>query len=160
MMKAVLPAMRQQVGGKIINVSSGVVEIGFPFMPYYTASKCALEGVSRVARQELKPFGISVCVVQPGFTKTEIDTAIVTGEDSKGLYEPRCTAWMEAYRKAIQAGQDPSAVAHCISRILSNPKPGFLYFAGAEVRIGGLLKKLLPEDLFYWALSRIYRVHV
>lgn len=158
MIKAVLPVMRCQGGGKIINISSGVSSIGFPFMPYYTASKCALEGLSRVLRREVMPFGVYVSVIQPDWTRSSIDAAIVLGEESIDGYEPECSAWINAYRKAVQNGVDPSTVSRCMRKVLAAKRPRYLYHATPVVWGGKLLKGLLPEAIFYRLMRLVYQV--
>src|SRR5258708_2857010 len=72
MIKAVLPVMRQQGSGRIINVSSVVGHVAPPYVGVYSASKFALEGLSEALREEVRPFGVEVSLIEPAFVKTHI----------------------------------------------------------------------------------------
>jgi short-subunit dehydrogenase len=72
MIKGVLPIMRRQGSGQIINISSGVGLVPSPFMGFYAASKFALEGYTEALRHEVKPFNVQVSLVEPGFIKTHV----------------------------------------------------------------------------------------
>ncbi len=75
MIKAVLPVMRKQRSGRIINIGSLEGIFPSPFMGYYSISKFALEGFSEVLRQEFKSLGVQVSIVEPGFFKTNLSNA-------------------------------------------------------------------------------------
>jgi NAD(P)-dependent dehydrogenase (short-subunit alcohol dehydrogenase family) len=72
MIKAVLPVMRRQGSGRIINVSSVVSQVAPPYMGVYATSKFALEGLTEALREEVRPFGVDVSLVEPSFVKTSI----------------------------------------------------------------------------------------
>ena len=80
MINAVLPAMRRQGGGRIVNLSSLVGLTGVPLLPLYSASKFALEGYSESLRYELRDFGISVSLIEPGWVRTGLGAALPAGK--------------------------------------------------------------------------------
>lgn len=82
LMKLVLPFMRKQSEGLIINVTSGFGRFGFPFAAMYSASKFALEGLSEGLHYEVKPLGVDVAIVQPGAFPTEMSQKLVFGSDA------------------------------------------------------------------------------
>ena len=152
--KAVLPAMRAQSRGYIINISSGNASVRLPFMGHYTAAKCALEGFSEVLRQEVRPFGIHVSVVEPDFMASNISETIQLGKDLHEQYEPWRTRWIDAYRREVRNGADPMIIARCILRILTSKNPRFMYLSGPRIGSGVWVHRWLPEKLSQW----IFRV--
>ncbi len=156
--KSVLPVMRAQSGGTIINISSGSASTRFPFMGHYTATKCALEGFSEVLRQEVKPFGIHVSVVEPAFFKTNIAEVIHLGKVVIEQYEPLRTRWLEAIRNGVRNGADPVIVARCVMQILASQRPRFLYMSGPEAGLGAWAHRWLPESLAQWIYQTRYGI--
>jgi NAD(P)-dependent dehydrogenase (short-subunit alcohol dehydrogenase family) len=154
MTKAVLPALRAQRRGTIINVSSGNAAVRLPFSSYYVASKCAVEGFSGCLRRELMPLGVRVSVIEPGFLKTNILDAIEMGENRIDAYEPWKSAWREAIRRSVLRGAPPGQAARCIVRILRSRKPRFLYVLGPDLRLARWAWLFLPEGLFYWGIGK------
>lgn len=148
--KTVLPVMRVNSEGYIINISAGNASTRLPFMGHYTATKCALEGFSEILRQEVRPFGIHVSVVEPAFFKSNIFETVQLGEDLVGQYEPLRTRWLDALRRGVQNGADPIIIAHCIMRILTSKKPGFMYIIGPEAGLAIWIHRWFPEDLSRW----------
>ncbi len=145
--KTILPVMRGKSGGHIINISAGNASVRLPFIGHYTAAKCALEGFSEILRQEVRPFGIHVSVVEPSFFKSNIAETSQMGEDLIGQYEPLRTRWLDAYRRAVRNGADPITVARCIVRILMSKKPGFMYLVGPELGLSIWIHRWFPENL-------------
>ncbi len=84
MNRAVIPVMRQQGGGRIVNLSSVAAPIPIPFQAYYSATKAAVNAYTMALANELRPFGVTVCAVQPGDIKTGFTAArekVVEGDD-------------------------------------------------------------------------------
>ena len=157
---AVLPIMRRQGRGTIINISSGNAAVRLPFSSHYVASKCAVEGLSACMRQELRPLGVHVSVIEPTFLKSNIADAIEMGEEKIDAYEPWRTGWSEAIKRSVRHGADPGLVAGCVARILSRRQPRYLYIVGPDLRLARWARKFLPERLFYWGIRRAMRVRV
>jgi NAD(P)-dependent dehydrogenase (short-subunit alcohol dehydrogenase family) len=148
MIKAVLPFMRRQSRAYIINISAGNASFRLPFMGHSTATKCAIEALSEVLRREVKPFGINVSIIEPGFFRTNIMDTVQLGEDSVQSYEPWRTQWIDVYRDGIRNGPDPIPVAKCVLRILSSKSPRLFYGVGLGMGLTNWAHRLLPEDLF------------
>jgi short-subunit dehydrogenase len=158
MTKAVLPSMRRQVSGNIINISSGNAAVRLPFSSYYVASKCAVEGFSACLRRELRPLGVYVSVIEPTFLKSQISETIQMGGERIDAYEPWKTRWQEAIKRSVRHAAAPDLVAKCVVRILSSRKPRCLYLVGPGLRLARWSKRWLPEDLFYWGMGKALRV--
>jgi len=81
--QAVLPTMRKQRSGRILNISSGTGIFGFPGISAYVSTKFAVEGLSESIAYELEPFGIKVILIEPGFVKTNFEHAMVVAKKRK-----------------------------------------------------------------------------
>jgi NAD(P)-dependent dehydrogenase (short-subunit alcohol dehydrogenase family) len=150
--------MRAQSGGYIINISSGNASIRLPFIGHYTATKCALEGFSEILRQEVRPFGIQVSVIEPPFLKSNISETIQLGKDLIEQYEPLRTRWIDIIRGEVRNGADPIVIARCIMRILMSKRPRFMYVPGSEARLGIWIHRWLPENISQWIFRTRYGV--
>jgi NAD(P)-dependent dehydrogenase (short-subunit alcohol dehydrogenase family) len=146
MTKAVLPTMRQQHSGHIIQVSSIVGLLGSVTVSSYAASKHALEGWSESLRLELNALGIKVVLVEPGAFQTGIwKRGAVMGEQAIKSTSPniqrsqRMRTTLEKLPKA-----DPIAVARLIVAIAQNPNPKLRYLAGRDATMQLVLKRILP----------------
>ncbi|WP_036824267.1 oxidoreductase [Pontibacillus yanchengensis] len=147
--QTVLPTMRKQKSGTIINMSSISGLIGFPGISPYVASKHALEGYSESLRLELKPYGINVAIVQPGSFKTNIWT---TGKQisERSLQETSpYYNYMEKIEAEMKAGEEnlgePQDVAELVASLAEKRKIKYLrYPVGKGVRNMMRLKKLVP----------------
>ena len=151
--KAVVPVMRDQRGGRIVNVSSDVA-IGVSFLEAtYAASKWALEAMSLGMRFELKQFGISVSVVEPGlYLSTAYDNNMkltIDFEKPTGPYA-EMVRHFNAMRQQKEIGhQDHRDVAQCVSRILKADKPKFRYAVGVALPRTVRLKVDAYEDFLF-----------
>ena len=114
MTKAVLPHMRAQGGGRIINVSSVLGVAPQPFMAIYVASKHAIEGYSESLDHEVREHGIRVLLVQPAYTKTSFDTNAAQPDTPLPVYAERRRVFDEVMADAMKAGDDPAVVAKVI----------------------------------------------
>jgi NAD(P)-dependent dehydrogenase (short-subunit alcohol dehydrogenase family) len=146
MTKAVLPPMRRQRSGHIIQVSSIVGLLGSVTVSSYAASKHALEGWSESLRLELNALGIKVVLVEPGAFQTGIwKRGAVMGEQAIKSTSPniqrsqRMRTTLEKLPKA-----DPIAVARLIVAIAQNPNPKLRYLAGRDATMQLVLKRILP----------------
>ncbi len=143
--QAVLPFMRQQRYGKIINMSSISGRFGFPGLSAYSASKHALEGYSESLRLELKHFGIDVVLIEPGSFKTDIWKSVeevTINEESP--YESSMKAIMNELQNAEGNYGNPQDVARLVAGIASESDPQLRYPIGKGIRYTLLLKNLLP----------------
>jgi NAD(P)-dependent dehydrogenase (short-subunit alcohol dehydrogenase family) len=158
--KAVLPAMRAQGTGKIINMSSISGKIGFPGLSAYTASKHALEGFSESLRLELIPFGIDVVLVEPGSYKTNIWSSIETVKiQDQSPYESSMEAIMNEVKSGESGYGDPIEVARLIARIAEDKQGNELRFPiGKGVARTIFLKNVLPwKTIEKMVIKKLYR---
>lgn len=143
--QAVLPVMRKQGSGKIVNMSSISGKFGFPGLSAYAASKHALEGFSESLRIELKPFGIDVVLVEPGSYKTNIWQSVekISLQD-QSPYESSLVSIMNELKKSETSYGDPLEVARLVAGIASAQAPQLRYPIGKGVKNTLLIKSLLP----------------
>src|SRR3954463_9632840 len=114
MTRAVLPHMREQRSGRIINVSSIVGLIPVPYMALYASSKHALEGYSESVDHEVREHGVRVLLVEPGFTKTSFDANLAAADTPLPVYARRRELLDEQLAIAVQAGDEPSLVGRAV----------------------------------------------
>jgi NAD(P)-dependent dehydrogenase (short-subunit alcohol dehydrogenase family) len=149
--RAVLPAMRAQGRGHIINVSSLGGIFGMPFSGLYSASKFAVEGLSESLRLETRRMGIRVVLIEPGDTQSHLPLTRRTAKAAEGE-----SAYREVFErfKAQQAKDEakapaPDAVARLVERILRDPSPRMRYSVGMlGQRVVLPLRRFLPQRLF------------
>lgn len=148
MVKKVLPIMRKQGSGQIINISSGMGLASLPFFGFYSASKFALEGYTEALRHEVKPFQIRVSLVEPGFIATKLfDNEQLAGNPISD-YDPWRRHASEAVKKHIEKALDPIRVAECILRIIESKSPRLRNIVNKEIARMFLMRRFLPESLF------------
>lgn len=159
--RQVLPVMRAQGEGRIINISSVAGLIGVPFNGVYCASKFALEGLSEVLRMEMKPHGVHVSLVEPGDINTSISASSQETQESghNPTYRANHTAAREIMIRDEGDGPPPSVVAQLVENIIHAPAPHLRYRVGPYMeKVAVFLKAILPARLFEWGLRRHYRV--
>lgn len=148
MMSAVLPAMRKQAFGRIINISSIGSEMGLPFRGFYSASKAALDKVTEAVRYEVAPWSIQVCSVHLGDIKTNIAENRVLAEVS----EPYARTFEKTHtlmNAHVTEGTPPEGVAEYIDGLLKLKKwKAHYYFGKFGQKIGVPLKWILPQNIF------------
>ncbi len=112
--RAVLPYMRAQRSGRIVNVSSVLGMVPAPYMGFYSASKHAVEGMSSSLDHEVRKFGIRVSLVQPSFTRTSLDSNAAEPAGKMAHYDKDRRMVFEAIQKAIQTAPEPTETARTI----------------------------------------------
>jgi short-subunit dehydrogenase len=154
----VIPIMREQGGGRIVNISSVAGRIARPFSSVYDATKHALEAISDGLRGELAPFGIKVIVIEPGFIITEfLEVANRVSQpvlENAGAYAPFLAGVNEGYKWAKTLAGTPDDIAKLVVRALTAKHPRIRYAAPGHARLALALKRLLPEKLFDRLLNR------
>jgi NADP-dependent 3-hydroxy acid dehydrogenase YdfG len=155
--RAVLPTMRNQGGGHIINISSLAGILGLPFSGIYSASKFALEGVCESLRLETRRFGVRVVLIEPGDFRTQLPTFRLTAKaaDASSAYREAFEKFKVAQEKDEAKAPTPEPIAYLVEHILRNRAPRLRYSVGMlEQRIVVPLKRLLPQSLFEWILCQ------
>jgi NAD(P)-dependent dehydrogenase (short-subunit alcohol dehydrogenase family) len=156
MVNAVLPLMRQQRRGRIINVGSLSGLTAAPFLGIYSASKCALEGYTEALRYEVKPFDVHVSLTQAGFLKTPMMHRRQAGAHQIADYSPWRERALEAIGAAEQKGPGPDVVAAALLRIATSPAPRLRYLVGRQAKTVAQLRKFLPVRLFELGARRSF----
>ncbi|WP_374947535.1 oxidoreductase [Agreia sp.] len=160
--QAVLPIMRRQGSGKIVNVTSVGGKIYTPFGAWYHGTKFALEGMSDALRLELAPFGIDVIVVEPGAIKTEW-SSIAAGHlretSGHGPYAEQATRVAQALTSGPlhDRASDPSVIAMTIATAVTIHRPKTRYAAGFSARPVLALRRLLSDRAFDKLITRSTR---
>ncbi len=157
MVRAVLPTMRRQRSGQIINIASLAGSIAAPFQGFYAVSKFALEGYTEALRHETKGLGIRVSVVEPGFFRTNLAKSAKFAALKIDDYDRARGYALREIQKREARGQDPVMVAQTVLRIIETEKPRLHYAVGRD-RIGLLFKRLLPQSTFEGGVRRIFKL--
>ncbi len=158
MAQLVLPGMRRQGWGKIVNISSIGGELTFPGGGYYHASKHAVEALSDALRFEVRGFGVGVIVVRPGLIRTGFADAVASGIEQAGLgdgpyaefTDAVATATREAYEKGPLAklGGPPEAVAKTIERAIRARRPKPRYSVTPSAKLMLTLRRLMTDRMW------------
>ena len=150
----VLPAMRAQGWGRIVNISSMGGKFSFPGGAFYHGTKHAVEAMSDVMRFELKPFGIDVVVVEPGIVGTQFaDTALGTVVDDEGPYASFHRGLEKTFHNAYEGplsrfGVGTESVARTIAKAVTAKRPRTRYVVPAAIRAMVLVRRVLPDRAF------------
>ncbi len=159
-MKAVLPQMRKQKSGCIINVTSIAGYMGLPYRGIYSATKGALELVTEAARMEVKEFGIQMTNVAPG----DVATNIAAGRYHTPVFEN--SAYKEKYQmnldlmdNHVDGGMDPIKMAEQILKIIQSKHPKVHYKVGGFMeKFSIVLKRILPSKMYEKLLMNHYKL--
>jgi NAD(P)-dependent dehydrogenase (short-subunit alcohol dehydrogenase family) len=148
MTRAVLPHMREQGGGRIINVSSVLGLVPAPFMALYAATKHAVEGYSESLDHEVREHGVRVLLVEPGYTNTAFEANAVAVDEPLALYARRREAFDALTAAAVGAGDDPAVVSQVIVAAATDTRPRLRYPAGTLARRVSKLRRYVPPAIF------------
>jgi NAD(P)-dependent dehydrogenase (short-subunit alcohol dehydrogenase family) len=156
--QAVLPAMRRQKSGTIVNVSSGAGRFGLPGGSIYSSSKFAVEGLSESMAYELDPFGIKVILVEPGVIRTNFDKGVVMAKKSlnpdspySNMIQNVTTAFGDRINKNSSS---PGLVAEVILNAVKSRNPDLRYLAGKDVEEWIESKKQMSDSEFYTMMKQ------
>jgi NAD(P)-dependent dehydrogenase (short-subunit alcohol dehydrogenase family) len=144
MSQAVLPAMRRQHAGRIVNVSSVLGFLPSPYMAVYAASKHAIEGLSESMDHEVRGFGVRVVLVEPGFTRTNIDAASPRADNPLDAYAVARERVIGAISHEITNAPDPTAVAASIERAINESRFARLPVGGQAALLSRLRRWMPP----------------
>lgn len=156
--RQVLPHMRKQGRGLIINMSSVGALFPIPYQSMYVASKAAIEGMSGSLRNELKPFGIHVSIVEPGDTKTEFteNRVFVKEGGSDSAYAVQSKKSIAVMERDESYGPDPIVVARSIGKIIQRKNPPVCVTVGIQYKFLVFLKRLMPKALESFIVGKMY----
>jgi short-subunit dehydrogenase len=151
---AVLPTMRGQGNGRIVNVSSVLGLIPAPYAALYASTKHAIEGYSESLDHELRGLGIRVVLVEPAYTRTSFEENLVRPDRLLDIYNAARAGVNGVMRKAIETGDIPEVVAKTILKAATAPVPKRRYAAGKMARQVSLLRRFVPASAFDKSLRK------
>lgn len=159
-MKAVLPYMREQNSGTIINITSIAAHMGLPFRSVYSASKAALEVTTEALRMEVRKFGIQITNVAPGDYDTDIASRrFHTKLDKNSPYHKEYGTSLDLMNNHVNNGADPKEVALLIEKIINSKNIKIHYKVGAFMqKFSVVLKQILPDKIFEKLLLNHYKL--
>ncbi|MFT5847643.1 SDR family oxidoreductase [Psychroserpens sp.] len=158
--KAVLPQMRKQNSGLVINITSIAGYMGLPYRGIYSASKGALELITEAFRMEIKDFNIQMTNVAPGDFATNIAAGRFHAPVVKGSpYEKTYGSVLKAIDDDVDSGDDPIIVSNMIYKIINTPNPKIHYKVGAFMqKFSIVLKRILPDKVYEKMLLNHYKL--
>ena len=158
MTKAVLPYMRAQGVGRIINLSSVLGFLPAPYGAIYAATKHAVEGYSESIDHEVREHGVRVLLVEPAYTRTGFDANLIQPDAPLPLYADQRRIAEEIATEAIAAGDDPTVVAKVIVTAATDAKPKQRYTAGPLAGRVRTLRRLAPARAFDKQIRKLNRL--
>jgi NAD(P)-dependent dehydrogenase (short-subunit alcohol dehydrogenase family) len=157
--RAVLPQLRAQRSGTIINMSSLAGRIAVPFQGFYSATKFAIEAYTEALRMEVRPFGIAVSLIEPGDYATAFTTnrRMTAGSVSASPYYESMHRAIATMARDEQANHDLSPVIAAVEKILESRRPALRYpRATAVQRVFNALRPFLPQAVVEYLIRDTY----
>lgn len=145
---AVLPVMRAQNSGRIINMSSILGLIPSPFNAYYASTKHAIEGYTESLDHEIRGFGIRAVLVQPGVTKTTFEENLTRADQTIDIYKEGRERSEGLMRKWVDEGDNPQVVADTVVKAATAVKPSLRYSAGKQSCQVSAFRRYMPRGIF------------
>ncbi|WP_119391296.1 oxidoreductase [Taklimakanibacter lacteus] len=160
MTNAILPTMRRQGFGRIINIGSVLGLIPAPYSAYYSAAKHALEGYSESLDHEVRAFNIRVSVIEPAFVRTVFDQNGIEPDSVLKEYD-RARMEVDALLRDVMPKADrPEVVADVVVRVATDDHPRRRYTAGKAARQVSMLRRFAPAEIFDKSLRKQFRLPV
>ena len=147
MTRAVVPHMRHQGAGRIINIGSVLGFLPAPYMALYAATKHAIEGYSESLDHELRTRGIRVSVIEPAYTKTQFDANFVQPDSTLDEYREVRGVLGKRLKEVIQAADEPGVVADVVVKAAIAAQPKLRYAAGGLANRLQMLRRFAPVGL-------------
>ncbi len=144
MTRAVVPHMRRQGGGRIVNIGSVLGLVPMPYMALYAATKHAIEGYSESLDHELRTRGIRVTVVEPAYTKTHFDANLLEPDLKLDEYREIRAALDKKLKEVNATADEPEVVAEVVLKAASSSRPKVRYTAGGVAWRLRLLRRFAP----------------
>jgi short-subunit dehydrogenase len=151
---AVLPAMRRQGSGRIINLSSVLGLIPAPYSALYASTKHAIEGYSESLDHELRTFGIRVVLVEPAYTRTLFGDNLIKPDQLHDVYDSARAGMNVILQNAMTTGDAPEVVAETILKAATTSIPKRRYAAGKMARQVSFLRRFVPASAFDKSLRK------
>jgi NAD(P)-dependent dehydrogenase (short-subunit alcohol dehydrogenase family) len=158
MTRAVLPHMRAQGSGRIINMSSVLGFLPAPYGALYAASKHAVEGYSESVDHEVREHGVRVLLIEPFNTSTSFDASVVRGENPLPVYERGRHTFEAILAEGMKTGTDPAVIAKVIVAAATDPKPKLRYPAGSGAGRVSTLRRIIPARTFDRQIRKLNRL--
>ncbi len=156
--QAVLPIMRKQRSGIIVNISSGAGRFGYPMGSAYVSTKFAIEGLSESLSFEVEPFGIKVILIEPGMIRTNFSSASVLAKkslDPNSPYVPIMKNMEKGIKQLLENASSSQLVANITFEAISSDKPRLRYLAGKDVEQWIEAKKKMTDEEFHNMIKQL-----
>jgi len=158
MTRAVVPHMRRQGTGRIINIGSVLGFLPAPYMAFYAATKHAVEGYSESLDHELRSKGIRVSIIEPSYTRTEFDAHLLEADSKLDEYRAARAAMGKKVREAVAAADEPSVVAGVVLQAAGASHPKLRYTAGKGASRLRWLRRFAPAGLMDAGIRKEFRL--
>lgn len=156
--QSILPIMRKQESGIIVNISSGAGRFGYPMGSAYVSTKFAVEGLSESLSYEVEPFGIRVILVEPGMIKTNFSNASFIAKkstDPTSPYAPLMKSMEKSISQLHENASSPQLVANITYDAMTSDKPKLRYLAGKDVEQWVAAQKKMSDEEFHNMIKQI-----
>ncbi len=157
---AVLPSMRRNGGGRIINISSVLGLIPAPYSAHYAATKHAIEGYSESLDHETRAFNVRVSLIEPGFTKSAFDQSALKPDSPLKEYDKARSDLDAALQNAMTLSDPPEVVAETVVLAATAARPKRRYPAGKAAKQVSLLRRFVPAEMFDKSLRKQFGLPV
>ena len=159
--QAVLPIMREQKSGTIVNISSGAGRVGLPGFSAYVSTKFAVEGLSESMAYELEPFGIKVILIEPGVIRTNVFKNVVIAKKSQNPNSPYSQIMQKmsaSFEHMLEnASSSPDLVAKVILQAVTSENPSLSrYLAGKDIESWIEARRNMSDDEFYKMIKQSF----
>jgi NAD(P)-dependent dehydrogenase (short-subunit alcohol dehydrogenase family) len=158
MTRAVLPHMRRQGSGRIINIGSVLGFLPMPYGALYAATKHAIEGYSESLDHEVRTRGIRVSIIEPAYTKTQFDANLLQPDSKLDEYRGDRASQGQVLREVMAKGDEPSVVAEVVLKAASAERPKLRYTAGGLANRLRWLRRLAPAGMVDAGLRKDLRL--
>jgi NAD(P)-dependent dehydrogenase (short-subunit alcohol dehydrogenase family) len=158
MTRAVLPHMRRQGSGRIINIGSVLGFLPGPYAALYAATKHAVEGYSESLDHELRTRGIRVSVIEPAYTKTRFDANVLEPDSKLDEYSDARAAMGELLKAMIATGDEPGVVADVVLKAASAERPKLRYAVAGLANRLRLLRRFAPAGMVDAGIRKDFRL--
>src|SRR5919205_1568788 len=159
--QAVLPIMRKQKSGIIVNISSGAGRFGFPGGSAYVSTKFAVEGLSESISYELEPFGIKVAIVEPGVIRTSFGSGLVVAKKSQDPNSPYSQMMKKigtSFEELMKNSSSPDLVANVVLNAIKDENPNLRYLAGNDVEQWLGSKRNMSDEEFHKMMNQNFHI--